>query len=158
MSEKIAVVRHLVAAIAYRGEKVLRNAPADFANVRAGAGCRSAVENLAHLGDLFECASSFIAGNPAWNPKQPGTWAEEVERFYRTLEELDQALQGEIAERCSLERLIQGPIGDSLTHIGQLATLRRLAGAPVKGENYYLAAVEVGKVGAEQTPPKEEFD
>jgi hypothetical protein len=35
--------------------------------------------------------------------------------------------------------------------------LRRLAGAPIPGENYFKADVVAGRVGAEQTPPKFTF-
>ncbi len=57
-----------------------------------------------------------------------------------------------------VERLFQGPIADALTHVGQIAFLRRLAGFPVRGENYARADITIGKVGSEQPRPLREFD
>jgi hypothetical protein len=53
--------------------------------------------------------------------------------------------------------LIQGPIADALTHVGQIAMLRRLAGCPIPGENYFAADIAPGRVGAQQAQPVQEF-
>jgi hypothetical protein len=57
-----------------------------------------------------------------------------------------------------ITKLFQGPVGDALTHTGQLAMLRRLHGSPMKGESYRQAEVVIGRVGIEQTPPKPEHE
>ena len=54
--------------------------------------------------------------------------------------------------------MFQGPIADALTHIGQIGMMRRMAGAPVRGENYFKADIAAGRVGAEQSAPRFEFD
>jgi hypothetical protein len=43
-----------------------------------------------------------------------------------------------------VEKFVQGPIGDALTHVGQLVFLRRIAGAPVKQEPYFTAEITPG--------------
>ena len=48
-------------------------------------------------------------------------------------------------------------MADALTHVGQLAMLRRLAGCPIRGENYYVAEIAVGQAGAEQPAPVKPF-
>jgi hypothetical protein len=54
--------------------------------------------------------------------------------------------------------MFQGPLADALTHVGQLATLRRIAGAPVRGENYVKSDIVAGRVGVEQATPAFEFE
>jgi hypothetical protein len=84
-------------------------------------------------------------------------WEQEVARFFATLKQFDDFLASREAVQAPLEKLFQGPIADALTHIGQIAILRRMAGRPVKGESYYLAEIQVGRVGADQATPKREF-
>jgi hypothetical protein len=57
-----------------------------------------------------------------------------------------------------MEKLIQGPLADALTHVGQLAMLRGMAGVPVRPESYPRAEIVVGRVGIDQAAPRAEFD
>jgi hypothetical protein len=84
-------------------------------------------------------------------------WEKEVERFFAALKKFDDYLASSEPMHASPEKLLQGPIADALTHVGQIAMLRRMAGGPVKGESYYEAEICSGRVGPEQTPPKREF-
>lgn len=148
----------MVATLAYRGGKALRNASAEFATFRAGPRTRTPAEILAHLGDLLDWAVSLVDGKQAWHNSPPLDWDAGVARFFDALETLDQRLA--TAERLGApaEKLFQGPIADCLTHIGQIALLRRLAGAPIRGENYLVAGIAVGQVGPEQAAPRFEFE
>jgi len=150
-------LRHTLATLAYRGGKTLRDATADFATFRAGDGSRTPLEILAHLGDLLEWALSMARGEEKWQGAQPQSWQQEVERFFAALEALDQYLAAGAPLACAAQRLFQAPIADALTHVGQMAMLRRLAGTPIRGENYFKANIAVGKVGIEQSPPEYEF-
>ena len=150
-------LRHALATLAYRGGKAIRNAPADFADFRVGDDSRSAVQILAHIGDLFDWASSIAAGKEAWGKANPMPWEKEAERFYAVLKKLDDYLASGEPVHAPLDKLFQGPVADALTHVGQIAMLRRLAGAPVKGENYFAAGISVGRVGADQVAPGYEF-
>ena len=155
---EIEALRHALATVAYRGGKALRGAPDDFAEFRVAAGTRTPLELLAHVNDLFDWLLHLAEGEHVWQNSTPGSWAGEVERFYRGLAAVDARLANGRPLGFPPERLFQGPIADALTHVGQLAMLRRLAGAPVKGENYFKADIRAGVVGAEQPPPVREFD
>jgi hypothetical protein len=151
------LLRHAVATLAYRAAKPLRDPPPDFAETRASPTGRTAVEIVAHLADLIEWANRGVAGQMEWRPMNSGSLERERERFFSALAVLDRALAaGTIA--CPPNRLFQGPIADALTHVGQLAMLRRIVGSPVRGENYYVADICMGTVGLEQAPGKIEFD
>jgi hypothetical protein len=151
------LLRHTLAALAYRGGKAVRNAPAGFADFQAGSGTRTPGQILAHIGDLFDWGLSIAKGKQAWNDSKPLTWDAEVARFFAGLKAFDDFLASAEPLQAPAEKLFQGPVADALTHIGQISILRRLAEAPVKAENYYRADIVVGRVGAEQTPPKQEF-
>lgn len=97
-------------------------------------------------------------GRPAWSESKPLPWADEVARFHAGLAKLDAFLASDAPLATPPEKLFQGPIADALAHVGQLALLRRLGGAPVRGENYFKADIAVGRVGPEQVLPKREFD
>jgi len=151
-------LRHLVATIAYRGGKVLRDAPEGFGDVSAGGGARSAVEILAHMGDLFDWGLALADGEHRWKDTHSDDWDGQVARFFAGVAAVDARLAASEPLGRSALRMVQGPFADTLTHIGQLAMLRRLAGSPVRGENYFKAAIQVGVVGADQAPPSMEFD
>ena len=151
-------LRHAVATLAYRGGKALRDAPEGFATVRACATCRSAGEILKHIGDLLEWALGLANGAHGWREAPSQSWESGVDRFFDGLRELDEYLAGDAPLAQPPEKLFQGAIADALTHVGQIATLRRLAGSPVRGENYYRAEIVMGRVGPEQSSKRVEFD
>jgi hypothetical protein len=152
------LLRHAVATVAYRGGKALRGAPESFATFTLGDSPRTPANILAHMGDLFDWALSMARGEAAWRNSQPLTWNAEVARFFTSLKKFDDYLASPEPLHSPAEGLFQGPIADALTHIGQLAMLRRLAGCPIKGENYFKAEIAAGRVGFEQAAPKREFD
>lgn len=152
------LLRHTVATVAYRGGKALRGAPATFATFAISPAARTPEKILSHLGDLFDWALSMACGKPAWKNFGPLPWEEEAARFFASLGAFDDFLASPQPLEASAEALFQGPIADALTHIGQLAMLRRLAGCPMKSENYFKAEIVVGRVGSEQTVSPYEFD
>ncbi len=155
---KRELLRHALATIAYRGGKALRGAPPEFAEFRACETTRSPAKMLAHIGDLMDWALTLAQGNQRWNDSAPLPWTDEVNRFHAVLRAFDDYLASGQPLAASPESLMQAPIADALTHIGQIAMLRRIAACPMKSENYSRAEIVVGRVGAEQTPPKREFD
>lgn len=153
-----ALLRNMVATIAYRGGKALRAAPPGFGDFRAPGVMNPPGVLLAHIVDLLQWARRFCAGDEdAFTITEPTTWDGDVGRFYAALDELDHAAQASAPIPASLERLFQAPIADALTHIGQIALLRRMAGAPVLGESYRKAEIVAGRIGPEQAPPGREF-
>jgi len=148
-------LRHSLATLAYRGGKALRNAPVEFADFR-GAG-RSPVQILAHVGDLLDWSLSMAQGEQKYVESQTLPWNEEVTRFFSALRRFDDYLASAKPVHAPMEKLFQGPIADALTHVGQIAMLRRMAGVPISGENYFVADIAVGRLGPEQSSPKREF-
>jgi hypothetical protein len=155
---KLEILRHSLATLAYRGGKTLRGAPAGFSGFRAAAGSRTPGEILAHICDLFDWAVKLADGVHEWHSTGPRAWEDDSARFFAALEAFDRRLRSGAALGSSAEKLFQGPVADALTHVGQIAMLRRMAGAPVKGENYFKAGITVGRVGADQAAPVLEFE
>jgi hypothetical protein len=153
-----AFLRHTLATLAYRAAKVVRSAPPGFGATRACPTTRSAAEILAHMGDLFDWAVLLVRGEYRWVETPPGDWDADVSRFFEALALLDARLASPEPLADPPERLFQGPIADALTHVGQLATLRRAAGSPVLSESFYKAEIVVGRVGAEQAASAFEFE
>jgi len=151
-------LRHTVATVAYRGGKAIRGAPPGFSEFRPAPTSRSAGEVLAHLGDLFDWALNLARGRRVWNDTKPQSWEADSGRFFRTLEAFDAVLASDEPLATNAEKLFQGPVADALNHVGQIAMLRRMAGAAIKGENYFKADIVAGKVGADQPPSRVEFD
>jgi hypothetical protein len=156
--DSIELLRHTIATVAYRGEKATRNAPKHFADFKIGETTRTPTEILAHIGDLFDWALSMAEGETRWREARPRAWNEEVIRFFASVQSFDDYLASESEIQAPLEKLFQGPIADALQHIGQINLLRRLAETPIRGENYFKAEIETGKVGANQSDKRFEFD
>jgi hypothetical protein len=153
-----AVLRHLTATLAYRAAKVLRDAPAGFAEFSSGPATRTPVQILAHLADLMGWAGRLAQGEYLWRAEGTADWDKEMQRFFDGLAALDQHLaQGPLLEKYA-QLLIQGPLADALTHVGQIAMLRGAAGAPVRPESYARAEIVAGRVGLDQAAPGREFD
>ncbi len=154
----VAFLRHTLATLAYRGGKAVRGAPPEFAEFHAAAGTRTPIQILAHVGDLLDWALHLADGRHVWHDAVPGPWDTEVARFFAALERFDARLASGAPLGFTAGKLFQGPIADALTHVGQLTMLRRMAGSPVRGENYFLADIAPGHVGPEQPTPRREFD
>jgi hypothetical protein len=152
-------LRHTVATLAYRGGKAVRDVPEGFGAFAPGPGSRTPSQILAHVGDLLEWILSQARGKEQWQPVPPGAWSADVDRFFRGLAALDAYLASDAPLGVPPTQLFQGAIADALTHVGQIAYLRRLAGVPpVRGENYFRADIAVGRVGTEQSARRREFD
>jgi hypothetical protein len=143
---KRELLRHFLATLAYRCRKVIFGAPKDFGDFDAGHGVRKPSEILSHMSEVLLHAHSFLA--PRENARMLlGTWEEEVGRFFRILSELDKSLDsGAQWNGRTEERILQGPLSDAMTHIGQLAMLRRMASSPIPKESFDEAAIRPGDV------------
>jgi hypothetical protein len=156
------VLRHLVATLTYRAAKVLRETPPGFGSMTFGSSTRQPVLIVAHLADLMSWAVRMAEGNPSWKAEGSDDWDAEVARFFERLAALDRALASNESLRGPVEqpveKLIQGPLADALTHVGQLAMLRGMAGSPVRPESYARAEIVAGRVGMQQAAARAEFD
>jgi hypothetical protein len=151
MNSDRELFRHTLATLAYRAARALEGAPESFAGFD-GAG-RTPAQILAHMCDLFDWALSMAEGNQRWHNSEPLSWTEEQSRFFAVLQTFDAYLTSGERIHAPFERLFQGPVADALTHVGQLAMLRRLAGCPIRGENYYVAEIVTGNLSADQAAP-----
>jgi len=154
MNDKRALLKHFLAALAYRTQKALRDAPADFGSFCPPAQVRSPKELVRHMTSVLGYARTCFIGGRYW-PEPLESLSAEVDRFHRTLEDLGQHLINETPLRDGMteERLLQGPFADAMTHAGQLAMLRRFAGSPVAPENFIVADIKSNKLGPDQSEP-----
>jgi hypothetical protein len=151
-------VRHTLATLAYRAAKAVREAPDGFGSLKVADTSRTPCAIVGHIGDLMDWALSMARGTESWRDSPTGEWAVETERLFRAIAAFDAYLASGATLACSPDRLFQGPRADALTHVGQIAMLRRVADSPVRGENYFRADIAAGRVGTEQAQPRREFD
>ena len=152
MTETRQLLQHFLAALAYRTQKALRGAPDSFADFRIGPTTRTPHELLWHMTGVIGYARTMLHGGTFTPPRV--SFAEEIVRFHHTLAALradfgDESLTARITDR----QFLQGPLSDAMTHAGQLAMLRRLAGSPVASENFIFAQIQSENVSAEQPEP-----
>ncbi len=157
MTDARTLLRHTVATLAYRGGKAIRDAGPNFAGYGSPDVTRTPAKILAHIGDLMDWALAMSEGRRDWSDSLPLPWDEERARFFTALKKFDDYLASGKPLAVSEEKLFQGPIADALTHVGQIAMLRRMAGVPIKGENYFAAEIVAGRVGDDQSSPRREF-
>ncbi len=149
------LVSHFLAAIAYRTQKALRVAPVGYADFSAGTQTRTPAEILRHMTSVLGYARTFkLGGSYPIKPDVLPSFEQEQQRFHEMLESLrDHLDESGALGALSAEQLLQGPLADVMTHVGQLAFLRRLFGAPVAPENFIFADVHASRLGVDQSPP-----
>lgn len=148
-----ALLRHFLAALAYRTQKALRDAPADFGDFRARPDVRTPSELVRHMTSVLGYARTFFVGG-RYRPEPEPDLAAEMRRFHAMLGDVGAHLeQGDPLTSTTPARLLQGPFADAMTHAGQLALLRRLAGSPVPPENFIVANIDPGNLGPDQPLP-----
>ncbi len=155
---KRELLRHALATLAYRGGKAVRGTPESFAGFRASETSRTPTQLVAHIGDVLDWTLRLADGNYDWHDSAPLVWEKEIERFFAALAAVDARLKSAEPLKAPEEKIFQGPIADALTHVGQIVMLRRLAGTPMRSENYFQAKIAAGEVGANQPAPAFEFD
>lgn len=148
------LLRHFLAALAYRTQKALRNAPGGFGTFRVAEGVRTPEELVRHMTSVLGYARTFFVGGQYWPGPLPSL-PEEVTRFHAMIKSLGQHLENNspLLNEMTVERLLQGPFSDAMTHAGQLAMLRRLAGTPVAPENFIVAEIDSERLGPDQALP-----
>ena len=139
------MLRHMVATVAFRGGIAVAGAPEGFTLFHVHEEVRTPGEILAHIGDLLEGSIHLLKGEMVYLASSPLQWDEEVSRFFSAAKRLDSYLASDEQLACPVEKLVQGPVGDALTHIGQLVMLRRVAGSPIREESYFTAEIIPGK-------------
>ena len=153
MDDKRRMLRHFLAALAYRTQKALRGAPDDFADFRPTRGVRTPHELLFHMTNVIGYGHTFFVGGES-RPTMLPTFADEINRFHRVLESFAEHLDKETElVDTTPEKMLQGPFSDAMTHAGQLAMLRRLHGSAVRPENFIVADIDSQNLGPDQPKP-----
>lgn len=154
MDEQRRLLHHFLAALAYRTQKALRGAPADFGSFQAAEGVRTPAHLVCHMTSVLGYACTFFVGGKYWPDPLPSL-EEEIVRFHEIVRDLARHIEAgtPLLEGMTVERLLQGPLSDAMSHAGQLAMLRRLAGVPVAPENFVFAEITPKRMGPEQAEP-----
>jgi hypothetical protein len=150
---KRALLRHFLAALAYRTQKALRGAPPEFASFDAGKKARAPQELLRHMTSVLGYSRTFFVGG-TYRAEPLDSMEAEIARFHAMLAQLGAHLdKGTPLQGISEEQLLQGPFADAMTHAGQLALMRRLAGVPIPPENFVFAEIRTDRLGENQAEP-----
>lgn len=142
------LLRHLLATIGYRFQAAIEGAPEEYADFDPGHGVRGPRELVGHCVHVLRIARSSF--EPELEPSAPvgDSWNERIALLHLELDLLDRHVdQGTPPQSWTLLQMVQGPLADVLTHIGQLALLRRLQGDPVARQSYLRAPVEARRTG-----------
>ena len=143
---KREALRHLVATVAYRLSVAIADAPETFGDFRAHPETRTPGELLAHIGDLLQGSLYLSKGELVYLSSAPLPWKPELDRVFSAIKQLDEYLASQSDLACPVDKLIQGPVGDALTHVGQLVMLRRMHGSPIRSAGYFDAEIAAGDV------------
>ncbi len=153
MHEKREMLRHFLAALAYRTQKALRDAPPDFGSFRAAPKVRTPLELVRHMDSVLGYARTHFIGG-SYRPPELSDFQATIVHFHEVLADLARLLaDGTEFRGITAEQFLQGPFSDAMTHAGQLAMLRRLAGSPVPPENFIFAQVSASNLGPDQPLP-----
>jgi len=152
VSEKNAMLRHFLASISYHAVKALKDVPSGYPDLEIGSGVRTPKIILHHISGVLTYAHSFYEHYDSTR-LDVRPWEEEVVRFYDVLSKLDKSIQEKSPIGVSAEQMLQGPLSDSMAHVGQLLMLRRVAGSPVPSENFIYADIRAGVIGPDQPKP-----
>ncbi|WP_146153620.1 hypothetical protein [Adhaeribacter arboris] len=143
------ILRHLLATIAYRLTKCLADGEDEFMRFDSGSGVRKPFEILYHMSSVLSFCLAEIEKRdvirPVALPEEQATT-----QFFNLLQATDNALTGKEVELDTALKLIQGPLADMLTHVGQLALLRRYYNKPIQAENFMRAKVQIGVIAPEK--------
>ena len=136
------ILRHCLATLRYRTRNALIDAPADFGAFSAGAGVRTPIELLRHMTQLAAYSYSQLGSQPRATLDGLHSLEAELVRFERALSTLSLDLASRELSEDLASRLLQGPLADAMTHAGQLALLRRLAGSSAPAHNFFMARID----------------
>jgi hypothetical protein len=147
-AEQRKLLRHFLATLAYRTQKALRDAPADFGDFRAAPEVRTPAELVCHMTSVLGYARTFFLGGH-YRPAPLPSLQEELERFHEMLADLGALLERDapMLQQMTPERLLQGPFSDAMTHAGQLAL------NPIAPENFVVANIDLQRLGPQQSDP-----
>lgn len=148
------VLRHYLGSIAYHTQKAIRDAPEGYWSFAAGNRARTPESVLRHMTSVLGYARTFFFGG-IYRPEPLPTIDAEIDRFHDMVQEISRLLEsGAPLQGMDELQLLQGPLSDVMTHVGQLSLLRRLYGSPVPPENFIYADISASRLGKDQPAPR----
>ena len=152
MDEKRELLHHFLAAIAYRLQKALRGAPDTFPEFRVAPMVRTPHELVCHITSVLGYARTYFIGGTF--SLTPSDWESDIQALHAMLADFGRHLSDGTPFRNTDEKhMLQGPLADAMTHVGQIAMLRRLAGSPVHPENFIVANISATNLTSDQPEP-----
>jgi len=138
-------LRHALSTIAYRFQKAVSNSETEFGYFSAGNGSRTPNEIIYHMYHVLYTTRIFILEEKD-NTEQSEKLdlKSEIDRLNAEINNLDNVLAEKPLDINYAKRLLQGPLSDLLTHIGQISMLSRLNGNPIVGEDFSTASIKTG--------------
>jgi hypothetical protein len=154
MDDKRSLLRHFLAALAYRTQKALRDAPPEFANFRPAPQVRTPHELIRHMDSVLGYSRTYFLGG-FYQPPTFTDFSAAIAHFHEVLTDVARHIElGTPLHGITPEILLQGPFSDAMTHAGQLALLRRLSGSPVPPENFIFADITPENLSPNQPQPR----
>jgi hypothetical protein len=147
--------RRLIATLAFRTRHALKNAPTGFEDFEAGMDVRTPHQIIHHMNDCVSMTNDMLSGRKP-ERLEVMSFMETVETFHEKMSALDKTLADvELPDDEKCLRILQGPLCDAMTHVGQLMMIRRLMGASIPGATYYRSDIKNGQVGPNQPLPED---
>ena len=116
MDDKRAMLRHFLAALAYRTQKALRDAPEEFGDFKAGNKTRTPHELVRHMDSLLGYARTYFVGG-SYQPRVHTEFQMAIEDFHRVLEDMARHLEtGTELKGITPEVMLQGPFSHASSH------------------------------------------
>ena len=114
MDEKRTLLKHFLAALAYRTQKALRDAPPEFADFRAAPQVRTPHELIRHMDSVLGYSRTFFLGGNYRPPVSPDFPAA-IAHFHEVLTDVARHIElGTEFHGITPEVLLQGPPNDFL--------------------------------------------
>ncbi len=143
------LLKHLLAALVYRFTKSIKDVENEFWNFKVKDGVRTPHQLVVHIINVLGYVKTFFIGGKFRAKMQDVE--NDVNRFYEIIQELDKLISKDELREIHPKKLLQGPLSDSMTHIGQIAMIRRIFGSPIAPENFVFADIESNNLGKNQS-------
>jgi hypothetical protein len=138
-------LRHTLATIDYRFQKSVKYRNTDFGDYTLGKESRSPKEIINHMYFVLSSTTIYIQEERIQKGEPDKLNLElEIERFNSEIKNLDKVLSENELDINYSKRLLQGPLSDILTHIGQISMLSRLNNNPIESEDFSSSPIKTG--------------
>ena len=138
-------LRHTLSTIDYRFNKSVKYRNVGFGKFSLGNGSRTPTEIINHMYSVLSSTTIYIQEERVRKEEHNKLDLElEIERFNSEIKNLDKVLSEKELDMDYSKRLLQGPLSDIITHIGQISMLSRLNNNPIEKEDFSSAPIKTG--------------